>query len=57
MYLEEIIDNIKLENDKFESKAKLNRDDIISWLKTIAGFANASGANSILWLKIKQINL
>ena len=29
MYLEEIIADIKLENDKFECKARLNRNDII----------------------------
>ena len=43
MYLEEIVDNIQLENDRFECKAVLNRDDVVGWLKTIAGFANASG--------------
>ena len=45
MYLEEIIDNIQLENDKFECKSRLNRDDIVGWLKTIAGFANAKGGD------------
>ena len=35
MYLEEIIENIQLENDKFECKSKLNRDDVVGWLKTI----------------------
>lgn len=34
MYLEEIIADIKLENDKFECKARLNRNDIVGWLKT-----------------------
>lgn len=27
MYLEEIIENVQMESDKFECKAKLNRDD------------------------------
>ena len=36
MYLEEIVDNIQLENDRFECKAVLNRDDVVGWLKTIA---------------------
>ena len=45
MYLEEIIENIQLENDKFEAKALLNRDDVVGWLKSIAGFANASGGD------------
>lgn len=29
MYLEEIVDNIQLENDRFECKAVLNRDDVV----------------------------
>ena len=43
MYLEEIIEDVILESDKFECKSMLNREDVIGWLKTIAGFANASG--------------
>ena len=43
MYLEEIIGNVIIENDKFECKAFLNKEDVVSWLKTIAGFANSSG--------------
>ena len=29
MYLEEIIENIQLESDKFECNSKLNRDDVV----------------------------
>ncbi len=29
MYLEEIVNDIQLENHKFECKSKLNRDDIM----------------------------
>ena len=43
MYLEEIENDICMESDKLECKAMLNRDDVIGWLKSIAGFANASG--------------
>ncbi|WP_044976643.1 ATP-binding protein [Ruminococcus sp. HUN007] len=43
MYLEEIENDICMESDKLECKAKLNRDDVVGWLKSIAGFANASG--------------
>ena len=43
MYLEEIIENIQLESDKFECKAKLNRDDVVGWLKTNGGFTEAYG--------------
>ena len=52
MFLEEIIDNVQLENDKFECKGILNREDVIGWLKTIAGFANASGGDLIAKLPI-----
>lgn len=45
MYLEEIIGDIQLENDRFEVKSRLNREDIVGWLKTIAGFANAVGGD------------
>ena len=43
MLLEEICNISEIENDEIEFKARLNRDDIFSWLKTIAGFANAHG--------------
>ena len=57
MYLEEIIEGIQLENDKFECKAKLNRDDILGWLKTIAGFANASGGDFYIGVEDKTNKL
>ena len=45
VYLEELIENDRLEKDTFEAKAILNRDDVVGWLKTIAGFENASGGD------------
>ena len=56
MYLEEIIDDIQMESDRFECKGMLNRDDVIGWLKSIAGFANASGGISISVWQTKQTN-
>ena len=53
MFLEEIIDNVQLENDKFECKGILNREDVIGWLKTIAGFANASGGDFYIGVEDK----
>lgn len=38
MFLEELTGGIKLESDKVECKAVLNREDVIGWLKSIAGF-------------------
>lgn len=57
MYLEEIIENIQLENDKFEAKALLNRDDVVGWLKSIAGFANASGGDFYIGVEDKTNKL
>lgn len=57
MYLEEIAENIHLENDKFECKGKLNREDIIGWLKTIAGFANACGGDFYIGVEDKTNKL
>ena len=31
MYLEELIGNVQLENDKFECKSRLNREDVVGW--------------------------
>ena len=57
MYLEEVIDDIQLENDKFECKSKLNRDDVVGWLKTIAGFANAQGGEFYIGVEDKTNKL
>ena len=57
MYLEEIIDDIQLESDKVECKSKLNRDDIVGWLKTIAGFANAYGGDFYIGVEDKTNKL
>lgn len=57
MYLEEIITDVKLESDKFECKARLNREDVIGWLKTIAGFANAGGGEFYIGVEDKTNKL
>lgn len=57
MYLEEIINDIKLENNKYESKAILNREDVVGWLKSIAGFANASGGDFYIGVEDKTNKL
>lgn len=44
MYLEEIINDIQLE---------LNREDVVGWLKSIAGFTNASGGNFYIGVEDK----
>ena len=57
MYLEEIIEDIQLENEKFEAKAVLNREDVIGWLKTVAGFANAGGGEFYIGVEDKTNKL
>ena len=57
MYLEEIIGEIPLEDKHFECKSILNRNDIIGWLKTIAGFANADGGDFYIGVEDKTNKL
>lgn len=57
MFLEELIEEIQLENDRLECKGRLNRDDIVSWLKTIAGFANANGGDFYIGVEDKTNKL
>ena len=57
MYLEELIKDRILESDSFEAKSMLNRDDVVGWLKTIAGFANASGGDFFIGVEDKTNKL
>lgn len=57
MYLEEVINDIKLESDKFECKSRLNREDVVGWLKTVAGFANAAGGEFYIGVEDKTNKL
>ncbi|MCQ2505758.1 MAG: ATP-binding protein [Lachnospiraceae bacterium] len=57
MYLEELIEDAQLENDKLECKALLNRDDVIGWLKSVAGLANASGGEFYIGVEDKTNKL
>lgn len=45
MYLEDLFPDVGLEDSGLECKITLNREDSLSWLKTVAGFANASGGD------------
>ena len=57
MYLEEIIGDVRLESECFECKSKLNRDEPVGWLKTVAGFANASGGDFYIGVEDKTNKL
>ena len=43
MFLEEIVGASIIENSNIECKVKLDRSNVLGWLKTVGGFANASG--------------
>lgn len=57
MYLESIVQDISIENNIFEAKSRLNRDDVVGWLKTIAGFANADGGSFFIGVEDKTNKL
>ena len=37
MQLEELTGKVMLESDRTEYKGRLNRQDVVGWLKTVAG--------------------
>lgn len=51
MFLEGIIPGVSLETENTELKERLNHEDILSWLKTVAGFANAEGGDLYIGVK------
>lgn len=57
MFLEEIVDSAQLENETMECKAILNREDIVGWLKNIAGFANGCGGEFYIGVEDKTNKL
>ena len=57
MYLEEIINDVQLESDRFECKSILNRNDVVGWIKSIAGFANAYGGDFYIGVEDKTNKL
>ncbi len=57
MKLEEIYSEYETENDSFECKVKLDRANVIGWLKTIDGFANNKGGTLLLGVEDKSNDL
>lgn len=51
MNLEEIMPDITMESGQTEFKERLNHNDTVSWLKTVAGFANAQGGDLYIGVK------
>ncbi len=57
MLLDDIVNVPKIESFHFECKARLNRENAESWLKTIAGFSNASGGAMFIGVEDKSNKL
>ncbi|MBO4395936.1 MAG: putative DNA binding domain-containing protein [Eubacterium sp.] len=57
MFLEELTGELHLEDNHFECKQLLDRDNILGWLKTIAGFANANGGALFIGVEDKTNKL
>lgn len=57
MNLNDLYPNLYVENQDFDCKARLNRDDSLSWMKTVAGFANAHGGTLFLGVEDKTFKL
>ena len=43
MELNDIYKDFEIENDSFECKARLDKENILGWLKTIDAFSNTKG--------------
>lgn len=57
MQLIDIIPNLTEENNELEYKGILNRDNTLSWLKTVDGFANAEGGVFYVGVEDKTLKL
>ena len=57
MYLEEIVKEAYIESDSIEFKVKLNKDEPLSFLKTIAGFSNMKGGTLYIGVEDKTNKL
>lgn len=57
MYLKDVFSNYITENTQYECKARLNRKDIIGWIKTVDGFANTKGGILFIGVEDKTYKL
>ena len=48
MKIQELVPEAIMENEKYEFKAKLNKEDTLGWAKTLAAFANIKGGYLIV---------
>lgn len=57
MYLEELMGSVRLEGEEYECKARLDRVNSTSWLKTVCGFSNADGGTLLIGVEDKSNKL
>ena len=57
MYLEQLVETSTIEDLNMECKARLNRNDVVGWIKTVAGFANAEGGSLFIGVEDKTNKL
>lgn len=57
MILTDIYPEFNVENGTYESKARLDRDNTLGWLKTVAGFSNAKGGYFVVGAEDKTNKL
>ena len=57
MELNQLFPNYFVENEEFECKARLNREDSFSWMKTVDGFVNAKGGVFFLGVEDKSLKV
>lgn len=57
MYLYDIYPEYQIENDVFECKEKLDKDNMLDWLKTIGGFSNNKGGVLFIGVQDRTLKL
>ncbi len=57
MFLQDLFPDMMAENVQMECKARLNRENVLGWLKTVCGFANAQGGTFILGVEDKTYKI
>lgn len=57
MNLVDLFPNFYVENGAFDCKAKLNRENTLSWMKTVCGFSNAEGGTLFIGVEEESFKL
>ena len=57
MIPQDVFSQYDVENNKFECKSRLDKENVLGWLKTIDGFANGTGGIIFLGVEDKTNKL